>query len=517
MTKVWIVVGLLAATIPLLPPARARQQRREEKAQTQEGKVRLELQLPKPMFLGTPKNLKSANLEAPRKAQYRPPFYVPAGVTNVARGKKVTGSDAEAIIGELKMLTDGDKAGEEGSYVELAPGRQYVQIDLGATYALYAVVVWHFHNQPRVYRDVIVQCSHDPDFKENVRTIFNNDYDNSAGLGAGKDKEYIETYEGRLIDPKGAKGRYLRLYSNGSTAGDMNHYVEIEAYGLPDPLAFMSSAKEEYRFNTGMLRGTLRRGGRSFGLSSLTHVPSGTRVDGASYGIFSHYRVFTTNKRYGHAAWDWPSTSKRLGNGGVQVRWPAGKDHPFELTALYRWSGANVLDLTTMVTARKDLPQFEVFLASYFHKDFPASLVYVKSGSNTKARPTLQTTEKSFGIWQMFPRSRKVVPLIQDGRWRQDPSPVNWSIRDDLAAPIGIRRGKKSGLAAILMAPGEDCFALSTPYEGEGHFSLYLSLFGRHVKAGQTAAARSRLVIAESPTEQQILRWYKEYMNMNWE
>ena len=86
MTKVWIVVCLLAATILLLPPARARQQRRKEKAQTQEGKVRLELQLPKPMFVGTPKNLKSANLEAPRKAQCRPLFYVPAGVTNVARG-----------------------------------------------------------------------------------------------------------------------------------------------------------------------------------------------------------------------------------------------------------------------------------------------------------------------------------------------------------------------------------------------------------------------------------------------
>jgi len=36
---------------------------------------------------------------------------------------------------------------------------------------------------------------------------------------------------------------------------------------------------------------------------------------------------------------------------------------------------------------------------------------------------------------------------------------------------------------------------------------------GRHGKAGQTAAARSRLVIAESPTERQILRLYKEYMN----
>jgi len=557
---VGIVVCLLtAAAITWWPRGRAQTGPRKVKVNTDGPKVKLDLVLPKPQFVGTPKNLKSANLEAPRKAQCRPAFYVPPGLTNVARGKKVTGSDMDPVVGRLEMLTDGDKEGEEGSYVELGPGVQYVQIDLGATHGLYAVVVWHFHNQARVYRDVIVQCSDDPAFEKGVRTIFNNDHDNSSGLGLGKDKEYIETYEGRLIDPKGAKGRYLRLYSNGSTAGDMNHYIEIEAYARPagqaraaaegkggmivaggprsghkaceaiaagvwaalpatapaprGRLAFIPSGKtEEYRFDTGLLRGTLRRGGKSRGLSSVTHVPSGTRLDGA-LGILSHYRVFTTNKRYGHAAWDWPSTSKLLGDGAVQVRWPAGKDHPFELTAVYRWSAANALDVTTTVKAHKDLPKFESFLASYFHKDFAASLVYARSRFKSNPRPNFQTTEKSLGIWQMFPRGPKVVPIIQDGRWRLHPNPVKWTIRGDLAAPIGLRHGKKSGLTAILMAPGEDCFALSTPYTGEGHFSLYLSLFGRDVKAGRTATARSRMVIANSPTDGQILRLYKEYMN----
>ena len=36
-----------------------------------------------------------------------------------------------------------------------------------------------------------------------------------------------------LIDPKGIKGRYVRLYSNGNTANDLNHYVEVEVYGTP--------------------------------------------------------------------------------------------------------------------------------------------------------------------------------------------------------------------------------------------------------------------------------------------
>ena len=45
----------------------------------------------------------------------------------------------------------------------------------------------------KVYHDVIVQVADDPDFIENVRTIFNNDSDNTSGLGVGTDREYFET------------------------------------------------------------------------------------------------------------------------------------------------------------------------------------------------------------------------------------------------------------------------------------------------------------------------------------
>jgi hypothetical protein len=44
---------------------------------------------------------------------------------------------------------------------------------------------------------------------------------------------YFENFKGRLIDAKGVKGRYVRLYSNGSTADDQNHYTEVEVYGTP--------------------------------------------------------------------------------------------------------------------------------------------------------------------------------------------------------------------------------------------------------------------------------------------
>jgi hypothetical protein len=176
------------------------------------------------MFVGTPRNIKTANLET-ITGKSRGPFMVPKGTRLLSADKPVLSSDMQPVIGDLAFVVDGEKSGEDGYFVELGPGRQWVRIDLGKTAALSAIFVWHYHSQARVYRDVAVQISEDKDFLKNVVTVFNNDHDNTLGLGAGKDKEYIETNEGRLIDPRGAPGRYLRLHSKGNTSNDMNHYV----------------------------------------------------------------------------------------------------------------------------------------------------------------------------------------------------------------------------------------------------------------------------------------------------
>ena len=195
-------------------------------------KVPLKTQLPKPLFVGTPVPLNVPNLEPPLKGK-RADFMVPAGTVNLAKGKKVTASDDSPVTGTLDLITDGDKAGDEGSWVELGPGKQWVQIDLAKKANIYAVLVWHFHSQARVYRDVVVQVSDDPNFKSGVNTIFNNDFKNEVGAGAGKDQNYVETYQGKLIDAKGVQGRYVRLYSNGNTSNKLNDYIEVEVWGKP--------------------------------------------------------------------------------------------------------------------------------------------------------------------------------------------------------------------------------------------------------------------------------------------
>jgi hypothetical protein len=196
------------------------------------GLAPLDIKLPGPMFNSTKEAIRVSNLRKLDTGD-RPPFLAPVGTTNVALDKPVATSDEEPIIGEIEMITDGDKEAADGSFVELGPFLQHVTIDLESLHEIYAVMVWHYHKLPRAYLDVIVQIADDADFITNVRTLFNNDIDNSAGLGVGTDMHYVETHKGELIDARGTKARYVRLYSNGNTTDDLNHYVEVEVYGRP--------------------------------------------------------------------------------------------------------------------------------------------------------------------------------------------------------------------------------------------------------------------------------------------
>jgi len=195
--------------------------------------VPLVLKLPAPALKGTPKDIPiTANIEAPSDKP-RAPMMVPAGLKNIAPSAKITSSDKNASPDALAKLVDGEKEATDENIVSFRKGSQWVQLDLGAPHEIFAVVIWHAYNSGQIYHDVIVRVSDDPNFIENVRTIYNNDYDNSSGLGAGTDKEYFESNEGRLIDAKGAKGRYVRFYSKGSTDGVLNEYTELEVYGRP--------------------------------------------------------------------------------------------------------------------------------------------------------------------------------------------------------------------------------------------------------------------------------------------
>ena len=190
----------------------------------------LRTEYPKPAFANGPVAFYLRNMEPPH-ANHTWDYDLPSGCTNLAARRPVASNDSHTDAETLAKITNGDKSSDDECVVELISGARWIQIDLGKESEIYAILVWRDHAIVRAYKGVVVQLSNDATFSNGVTTVFNADCDNLNGQGAGKDFSYIETNYGKLFDAKGAKARYVRLWSNGNTKDDLNRYVEVEVWG----------------------------------------------------------------------------------------------------------------------------------------------------------------------------------------------------------------------------------------------------------------------------------------------
>ncbi len=274
---------------------------------------------------------------------------------------------------------------------------------------------------------------------------------------------------------------------------------------------FKAGVSNEFTFDTGVLKGKLRAGGASKGLTEVIHTPTGTRLD-SGMGLFGFYRILGENKRYGDAAWAWPSQAKLGEDGSVSVTWDSTDDRPFELLAVYRWAAPDTLDLETSVVPSAALKKFEVFVATYCSAGFTNASVWAlaKGPASSTAAYLLRALPEN-GQWQAFPRDDAAFALMQDGRWTYPPFPIDWRRNANFVRPLAFRRDIADDLALLVMADPTNCFAVLTPNERDNHRSLYLSLFGRDAAALQTLQARTRLVINTNLSDAAILGRFRAF------
>lgn len=269
-------------------------------------------------------------------------------------------------------------------------------------------------------------------------------------------------------------------------------------------LRFSPNSDGAFTFDTGVIKGTLRRKGTSVGLVPVVHIETGIELaDGA--GLFNHYRVFTLGKRYGQGARNWPSTARLADDGGVEIVWEVTDERPFELCGSYNWVTPNTIDLVTTVRAKNRLEAFEVFLASYYRPQFIDSRVWASPSIKGETTESFAEALEEYGVWQAFPRDNDSAAIIKDGRWDLEPHPLEWNMRPTYARPLAVRRDPVSKLTLVSLAQRDECFGVFTPYGEENHYSNYFSLFGRDIKPGATARTRTRLVIMNDPTDEEIL------------
>jgi hypothetical protein len=276
-------------------------------------------------------------------------------------------------------------------------------------------------------------------------------------------------------------------------------------------LQFAQGEAGSFTFDTGVLAGVLHQEGKSIGLVPVTYTTGGTAIT-TGEGLFNHYRVFTRGKRYGYGARRWPSTADLHTDSSVEALWPATPDRPFELRATYSWAALNAVDLVTVVRAETKLEAFEVFLASYYRPAFTDSRVWASRDPRRGLRAGFVSADREVGEWLAFPRDERAAEVIGDGRWALEPHPLEWTLMPSFARPLAIRRDPRSGLTVIVMTQRDDCFGIFTPYGEEKHISNYMSLFGHDIEAGETASARSRLVVLPDSRTEEILGIADEFL-----
>ena len=106
------------------------------------------------------------------------------GMKNLAQGITPTTDGNDNSASGIGRATDGD-IGVTDRW-ELGGGLKYAQLDLGDVQRVDSLRVWRNFADKRRYHDVVLQLSNDPTFASGVTTVFNNDLDNSARLGAGR-------------------------------------------------------------------------------------------------------------------------------------------------------------------------------------------------------------------------------------------------------------------------------------------------------------------------------------------
>ncbi|WP_164821428.1 fibronectin type III domain-containing protein [Paenibacillus koleovorans] len=177
---------------------------------------------------------------------------------NVAKGiQDVTTNGIASRNGKrLSLVTDGNRSAAEYALISTSAGAKYVQLNLGESHSITKVNIVNDYNPdaPRAGKDIVIQLSNDSTFGSGVTTIYNNDADNSSGLGAGSDSEYVEPSSGdgmtvTLGTPVNAQ--YVRYWANGHTRTLNNAYnavntpIEIEVYaslpGLNNTLPSIST------------------------------------------------------------------------------------------------------------------------------------------------------------------------------------------------------------------------------------------------------------------------------------
>jgi hypothetical protein len=259
---------------------------------------------------------------------------------------------------------------------------------------------------------------------------------------------------------------------------------------------------------------------------TLTSLATDKRTGEVVGDLLLPYRLLSTNAWHGEARE--MAHQAELIEDGIVCTWSPTIGHPARLTITTKLVGVNTLDVSVEVQAEAHFSQYEVFYSNYLRKPMRGGAYVAALPHETSPvpgwTPVFPESAAMFReIYIAFPRDERGAERICDGRWQRGRHFTRFLPCRYYAAPLAFYYHPETHLATIMMASPQDAYAVSLAYQtteqhdGVGHHnSLYLSLFGRDLQAGEKAQARLRMVIDRNGTDPaQHYAHYKTFLGVN--
>ncbi|MFC1761114.1 hypothetical protein ACFL6U_03440 [Planctomycetota bacterium] len=186
---------------------------------------------------------------------------------------------------------------------------------------------------------------------------------------------------------------------------------------------------------------------------------------------------------------------------GATLTWPPTIRRQAKIIIRFTFRQPNMMDMDMSVETLTDYQGFEILLSTYQAPGF-VSGAYVATNEFGPVEPEqirVMDQPMIHGVWPFFPRDEKGANTLTDGRHQKG----RWYWRMAIGRRYGYPMAffSKGDIDTILMGRPEDVYAVGVTYQGDeednlaDHRSLYLSLLGEDLAAGQSKRTQMRLII----------------------
>jgi len=263
---------------------------------------------------------------------------------------------------------------------------------------------------------------------------------------------------------------------------------------------------EVMEFNLSELSGVINFS-KSHHFSKVLHKPSNTLIspDGSGMeqvGLLNFFRVLIRGGYLTELREEKPLIKAE--KDGVTLTWLPTIRRQANVTVRFTFREPNIIDMDMSVETLTNYPGFEILLSAYLAPGFVSGAYVAKEEFGPVVPEQIRISDQPMihGVWPFFPRNEAGANLLTDGRHQKG----RWYWRMAVGRRYGMPMAffNKGEVDVLVMGRPEDVYAVGVTYKGDpetdniaAHRSLYLSMFGEDLVAGEGRRTQMRMIIGK--------------------